>query len=247
MYLIDPRTGEVWLTYRRTGSPNSSPTVQLIAPANGQYVSPGANVRLTASAFDSDGTIASVEFKIDGMSVGFGVRGPNGWYTLDWIAPANGDHQIIALAKDDRGAVAVSPPVLVHVNRSPTVQIIAPADGSSFLQLKVVTLIARAEDQDDSIASVEFFADGARIGSAARVAGTNDFALSWTARQSGNTRFMLWRPILAERPLFPRPSTSPSPVRAARPCVCCLLNIDPGKNYGLEFSSLPPVARKAIP
>lgn len=185
IYLIDPRTGDVWLTDRRKGPPNLPPSVQMIAPTNGKAVSPGSTLRLTASAFDQDGSITSVEFKIDGSSAGFGTRGTNGWYVLDWTVPPSGDHQIAAIAKDNRGATTASDPVTIHVNRSPSVQVIAPANGSSFLKRSVVQLVARAEDSDDAISSVQFLVNGVVVGNGARIPGTNNFALSWVARDSG--------------------------------------------------------------
>jgi hypothetical protein len=185
IYLIDPRTGEVWLTYRNRGPSNMSPIVQMVSPTNGDVVVPGSTLQLTASAFDQDGTIESVEFKVDGAGVGHGLQGSNGWFILDWIVPPEGDHEILAVAVDNRGATATSDAVTIHVNRPPTVQMIAPGNGASFAQLSSVQLVARSEDADGSVSAVEFMVDGLSIGSGARISGTNEFALLWTARDVG--------------------------------------------------------------
>jgi hypothetical protein len=185
MYLIDPRTGEVWLTYRKFGPPNQPPTVQLISPTNGKVVLPGSTLRLTAAAVDPDGTVASVEFQVDGDSVGFGVPGSNGWFVLDWTVPPDGDHEIVAVARDNRDTTATSERVTIHVNRPPSVQMTAPVDGASFMKLSNVQLVARAEDPDGSVSAVAFIVDGISIGSGERISGTNDFVLFWTVRNPG--------------------------------------------------------------
>lgn len=185
IYLIDPRTDDVWLTYRRGGPPNRSPSVQLISPTPGRIVAPGSTLRLTASASDPDGTIRSVEFRVDGDSAGFGTRGANGWFTLDWTVPLSGDHEIVAVATDNLGAIAYSDPATVRVNRSPTVQLISPTDGSVFTRLSVVPLVTTAQDPDGSIVSVEFRVDGIVVGLGSRTPGTDTFTSSWTARDPG--------------------------------------------------------------
>jgi hypothetical protein len=185
IYLIDPRTGEVWLTYRNTGPSNIPPIVQMFSPTNGDIVAPGSTLQLTAVASDPDGSIESVEFKVDGVSMGFGVRGSNGLFVLNWTVPPDGDHEIIAVAADNRGVAAMSDPVTIHVNRPPTVQMTAPDNGNSFAQLSSVQLLAKSEDPDDSISAVEFMVDGLSIGSGTRISGTNDFSLLWTARDAG--------------------------------------------------------------
>lgn len=185
IYLIDPRTGEVWLTYREKGPPNRPPNVAIVSPANGKSVAPSSVVRLTASAFDPDGSVASVEFHVDGASVGFGALDINGRYALNWTAPASGDHEIVAYAKDNRGAIGASDSVTIRVNRSPQVQMTAPANGAAFVKSSIVQLVARAEDADGSISKVEFIVDGSIAGVGARMTGTNDFSLAWVARDPG--------------------------------------------------------------
>jgi hypothetical protein len=185
IYLIDPRTSEVWLTYRSVGPSNQPPSVQLISPLNGTVVPPATTLRLAASAFDPDGTIDSVEFLVNEVSVGVGTRENNGWYALDWTAPSNGHHEIVAVAKDNRGSTARSGIVTIDVNIAPSVQLTAPDSGAAFMQLSSVKLVARAEDGDDSISAVEFFVDGIGIGNGVKSSGTNEFALQWTARDAG--------------------------------------------------------------
>jgi hypothetical protein len=186
IYLIDPRSGEIWLTHRNTGPPNQPPHVNLIAPADGSTVAPGSTIRLTASASDQDGSIASVEFRVDGHIVGFGTRGSNGLYVLDWKAPDNGQFEVTATAKDNRGAEANTLPARVRINSPPSVEITSPANGSSFARLTVIHLIATAEDSDGTISSVQFIVDGVSIGNGVPIPGTKQFSLLWTARDPGS-------------------------------------------------------------
>lgn len=61
-------------------------------------------LKITANAYDLDGTIKEVEFFIDSVSIGLDQMAP---YSVEWIAKA-GMHHIKAVAKDDKGAKANS-------------------------------------------------------------------------------------------------------------------------------------------
>jgi chitodextrinase len=61
-------------------------------------------VKITANAYDLDGTITEVEFFVDSVSVGVDQIAP---YTIEWIAKA-GIHHIKAIAKDNNGAKTAS-------------------------------------------------------------------------------------------------------------------------------------------
>ncbi len=57
-------------------------------------------VKITANAYDSDGSISDVEFFIDSLSIGIDQTSP---YSMEWIAKA-GTHHLKAVAKDNNGA-----------------------------------------------------------------------------------------------------------------------------------------------
>ena len=61
-------------------------------------------LKITANAYDLDGTIKEVEFFLDSVSIGLDQMAP---YSVEWIAKA-GMHHIKAVAKDDKGAKANS-------------------------------------------------------------------------------------------------------------------------------------------
>jgi hypothetical protein len=99
------------------GPTNVLPTVTLTAPANGGTALAGTPVTLSATASDQDGSIAHVEFIVDGTVVGDAVSSP---WTVSWTAAGAGSHSVSARAYDDRGGVATAPGVTITV-QVPTV------------------------------------------------------------------------------------------------------------------------------
>ncbi|MGP8035547.1 MAG: CHRD domain-containing protein [Steroidobacteraceae bacterium] len=100
-------------------TPCPSPTVSISAPAANATVS--GSVTLTASASAASQysvTVASVEFLVDGSSVGTVMASP---YTFMWDSTkvANGDHSITATVTDSAGGSATSSPaVTVNVQNA---------------------------------------------------------------------------------------------------------------------------------
>lgn len=92
-----------------------APTVSITAPASGATVS--GTVAITATAAAGAGynlTIASVQFYVDGTSVGTATASP---YTVNWNAAmaANGSHSLTAKATDNMGDSTTSAAVTVTV------------------------------------------------------------------------------------------------------------------------------------
>lgn len=107
---------------------NVAPTVAITAPAAGMAIIQGATVAITASAADSDGTVARVEFYDGAVLLGTDTTAP---YAVNWAtsaATATGAHSLTVRAYDNVGAVTTSAAVSVTVNTSATVsQNIAPS------------------------------------------------------------------------------------------------------------------------
>lgn len=91
------------------------PAVALTAPPPGAIFSTQSRVALAASASDSDGTIAKVEFNLDGTKLGETTRSP---YVFDWTATPAGAHVLTATAFDNDGNAISSAPVPVLVRES---------------------------------------------------------------------------------------------------------------------------------
>lgn len=83
------------------GMSNEPPTVSITEPADGDTVS--GQVTVSASASDSDGTVARVVF---GLPDGTSVEDTTAPYTANWdsTTAADGQHEITAEAFDDLGA-----------------------------------------------------------------------------------------------------------------------------------------------
>jgi len=100
------------------GSPpaNRPPTVALTAPANGaSFVAP-ATVDLTATASDPDGSVARVQFLVNGAVVATVATAP---YTYRATFTTTGSYTLAARAVDNLGASALSAPVSITVTAPP--------------------------------------------------------------------------------------------------------------------------------
>ena len=111
-------SSEVQVTVSGGIEDTQPPQVNLTFPSNGATVS-GAIV-LAATASDDTG-VTSVEFFVDGVSVGFGNQsGGAGPWTLAWnsTAVANGAHAIGATARDARGNQSTDNDTSITVNQA---------------------------------------------------------------------------------------------------------------------------------
>jgi len=144
---------------------NQPPTVALTAPVNGTSLPAPATVALAATASDADGTVAKVEFYQGGTKVGEDTTAP---YQATTASLAAGSYSFTARATDNQGATTASAAVSVTVsapaNQPPTVALTAPANGSSFTAPAGFTLAATATDADGSVAKVEFYREGMKLG-----------------------------------------------------------------------------------
>ncbi|MBI2313087.1 MAG: hypothetical protein HYU77_11360, partial [Betaproteobacteria bacterium] len=95
-----------------TVAANTAPTVALTSPAhNASYRAP-ATIALTATAADTDGAIAKVEFFQGATLLATLTQAP---YAFDWVNVGAGSYTLTAQATDDKGAVTASAPVTVNV------------------------------------------------------------------------------------------------------------------------------------
>lgn len=94
---------------------DAPPTIALTAPANNATFAPGATVALAATAADSDGTIARVEFFQGGTKLGEDTLSP---YTFTWTGVPLGSYSVTAIARDNGGNAVLSPVVNVIVSSS---------------------------------------------------------------------------------------------------------------------------------
>ena len=149
-----------------TVSGGTAPTVAIASPADGATVSVGLPQTIVASASAASGTIASVQFLANGVSVGTATTFP---YNQVWTPAGVGTVALTAVATDSLGNIRTSAVVNVTVAPvspgAPVVSITSPAGGSSLSIGTITTVTAAATDPDGTIAKVDFFANGVSLGS----------------------------------------------------------------------------------
>jgi regulation of enolase protein 1 (concanavalin A-like superfamily) len=105
--------GPVWsFTTAGTAPSNVPPGVTLTSPANGAHYNEPATITFTASASDSDGTIAQVAFYSGSTLLGTDNTAP---FTFSWTNVPAGSYSLTAVATDNGNATATSAPVSVTV------------------------------------------------------------------------------------------------------------------------------------
>ena len=164
-----------------TGS-NTPPTVSLTAPAAGATFTAPASVTLSASASDTDGTVAKVEFFQGTTLIGTATTSP---YTVTWNNVPAGSYSLTAKATDNAGGITSSAARTITVNPAnqlPTVSLTAPAAGATFTAPASVTLSASASDTDGTVAKVEFFQGTTLIGTATAA----PYTVAWNSVPAGS-------------------------------------------------------------
>ena len=113
----------------KPGANNTPPTVSLTTPANGASYTAPATITLAATAADSDGTIAKVEFFRGKKLIGASTAAP---YGVTWSNVPAGSYSLTAKATDNGGAVTTSQAVPITVTApNNNVLISSPANGST--------------------------------------------------------------------------------------------------------------------
>ena len=162
---------------------NQPPTITLSAAATGAT---GTPMTLNATAADSDGTVAKVEFFDGATKLGEDVTSP---YSFSWTPATAAVHKLTARATDDKGATTTSTATSVTVSAptgpdttAPMATLTAPANFAGGLA-GTINLSATASD-NVGVASVEFQVDGQPVG-AADTSAPYGTSLDTTAHTSG--------------------------------------------------------------
>jgi regulation of enolase protein 1 (concanavalin A-like superfamily) len=161
---------------------NQPPTVSLTAPSNGASFNTGATVSLTASAADSDGSVASVAFYRGSTLLGRDTTAP---YSYSWGSVPAGSYSLTAVATDNDGATTTSSAVSITVgssNSAPTVSLTAPSSGATFTAPATITVTASAADVDNNLSRVDFYANGTLIGSDT----SSPYSIGWSNVAAGS-------------------------------------------------------------
>ena len=108
-----------------------TPTVSISSPASGASFTAPATIPITASASETGGTIAKVEFFNGATLLGTVTTSP---YTFNWTAVPAGSYSLTAEAFDAAGVTATSSAVPITVNPSSTPSVVASPTSLSVAQ-----------------------------------------------------------------------------------------------------------------
>jgi len=123
---------------------NQAPTVALTAPANGATFTAPATVTVSATAGDTDGTIAKVDFFAGTTLIGTDTTSP---YSVTWSNVGAGTYSLTAVATDNGGATTTSAARTVTVSAAPPptsahAVFTASADHATLVQRYVLEIFA---------------------------------------------------------------------------------------------------------
>ena len=163
---------------------NTAPVVALTGtPATGTT---GTAITLAATATDSDGSVAKVEFFDGSTLLGTDTSSP---YTLAWTPTTTGAHSLTARATDNLGLAATSAAVVVTVSapsgvdtQAPVATLTAPAAFATGLT-GTLTLSATATD-NVGVTGLEIQLDGTPVG-ATGSSGSHSVSVDSTLYTSG--------------------------------------------------------------
>lgn len=161
---------------------NLAPTVILSSPVTGSSYTAPASITLSATAADSDGSIAKVEFYAGASKIGESTAAP---YSFNWTNVPAGSYLLTARAIDNRGASTTSAAISITVNApnvAPSVSLTAPAGGGLYTAPASIALTASASDSDGTVSKVEFFANGGKIGESLSA----PYSFSWSGVSAGS-------------------------------------------------------------
>src|SRR5262249_49441045 len=138
-----------------------------------------ASITVTATANDTDGSVAKVDF-FDGASfIGTSTAAP---YSVTIANPTLGAHSFTAKATDNQGAVLTSAAVSVFVNAAPSVALTSPDRTTVYGAPGNFTIIATASDTDGTVAKVDFYQGATLIGTSTSA----PYAFAWTNVTAGS-------------------------------------------------------------
>ena len=168
-YEIDPAHRQAGaVIYER--QPPTEGALEIVIPRAEWIYHAGEAIEFMAAAWHPFQDLLSVHYFIDGQSIGSSFidvdkTTPGGLliHSLKWSSPASGRHVLQAkteLANDLILASSQIPFVVEGGTLAPTVKLVHPADGASFIEGNPIEIRVEATDRDGNIQQIELVADG---------------------------------------------------------------------------------------
>jgi Mg-chelatase subunit ChlD len=147
---------------------NRFPVVNIINPTNLEAFDEGADVTITAVAYDPDpdGSITNIMFYSTGTELPYTITSSQTTnFYITWPEPEVGFHPITAVAKDNMGGTQTSSITVFEVvaTNPPVITITSPSDGETFYAGAEITIKA-ATNGVGVITNVLFFVNGQLLG-----------------------------------------------------------------------------------
>jgi len=156
----------------------SVPVVSITSPLNGSTFIRGSTFNVTATASETNGTIAQVSF-YNGTTLMQTVTTPP--YTISWSNSSMNSYTLTAVATDAKG-VSTTSGVVATTLATPAVAITSPANGSNLTAGSNVSVTASATETGGSIAQVQFYNGATLLGAVS----TSPYSYNWTNVPAGS-------------------------------------------------------------
>lgn len=149
--------------------PNMPPSITIDYPKSGDLFVGPADITIKAKAFDSDGTVAKVEFLDNGELIGTAVPSADNSIVITERNVSFGYHSILAVVTDNGGRQNVSNAANIIVNGSAIVKILTPVQGTVIEPGSNVKITAQASHPSGLISKLELLVNGEFVGEAAPI------------------------------------------------------------------------------
>jgi len=183
---VSTMSSPITITVTSSSSSNSttttySPVVSITSPANGSSFTAGSTITLNASASETNGTIAQVQFYNGSSLLGTDTSSP---YSFTWGNVPAGTYSITAKATDANGVSTTSGAITVSVTSpsSPTVSITSPANGSSYTAGSNLSITANASETNGTISQLQFYNGSTLLGTDT----SSPYSYAWNNIAAGN-------------------------------------------------------------
>lgn len=140
---------------------NVAPTIAITSPVMNSSFTSLANITITASALDADGSVSMVEYYNGSVKLGSNSVAP---YSYTWNNVTAGNYSLTVIATDNQNAKTTSSAVSISVtnsnhtsNRHPVIRIFNPRKELTYNNLSAIEIDADASDPDGTISKVEFY------------------------------------------------------------------------------------------